>query len=74
MKRRDRQRENRRIKEERLNRTTEWGSADPTARQAVDNIIAEEKAMLRAELAKERAARTKAGKGKRAAESSPVGG
>ena len=74
MKRRDRQRENRRLKEERLNRTTEWGSADPTARQAVDNIIAEEKAMLRAELAKERAARAKAGKGKRAAESSTVGG
>ena len=74
MKRRDRQRENRRIKEERLNRTTEWGSADPTARQAVDNIIAEEEAMLRAEIAKERAARAKAGKGKRTAESSAVGG
>ena len=40
------------ITEERLNRTTEWGSADPTARQAVDNIIAEQKALLRAARAK----------------------
>lgn len=52
MKRRDNQRANRRAKEERLNRTTEWGSADPTARQAVDNIIAEQKALLRAVRAK----------------------
>ena len=52
MKRRDSQRANRRAKEERLNRTTEWGSADPTARQAVDNIIAEQKALLRAARAK----------------------
>ena len=74
MKGRDRQRENRRLKEERLNRTTEWGSADPTARQAVDNIIAEEKAMLRAERAKERAESRKTGNGKRSAESSAVGG
>ena len=48
MKRRDRQRENRRMKEERLNRTTEWGSNDPTPRLAVDNIIAEQKVMARA--------------------------
>ena len=52
MNKRDRQRANRRVKEERLNRTTEWGSADPTARQAVDNIIAEQKALLRAARAK----------------------
>ena len=40
------------ITEERLNRTTEWGSADPTARQAVDNIIDDQKAMVRAARAK----------------------
>ena len=48
MKNRDRQRANRRMKEERLNRTMECGIADPTPRQAVDNIIAEQKAMIRA--------------------------
>lgn len=36
------------ITEERLNRTMECGIADPTPRQAVDNIIAEQKAMIRA--------------------------
>ena len=40
------------VTEERLNRTMESGIADPTPRQAVDNIIAEQKAMLRAARAK----------------------
>ena len=43
MKNRDRQRANRRMKEERLNRTTEWGISDPTPSQAVDNLIARER-------------------------------
>ena len=42
MKNRDRQRANRRMKEERLNRITEWGISDPTPRQAVDDLIARE--------------------------------
>ena len=55
MKKSDNQCANRGAKEERLNRTTEWGSADPTARQAVDNIIAEQKAIVRAARAKGKA-------------------
>ena len=55
MKNRDRQRANRRMKEERLNRTMECGIADPTPCQAVDNIIAEQKAMTRAARAKVKA-------------------
>ena len=43
------------IVEERLNRTMECGIADPTPRQAVDNIIAEQKAMIRAARAKVKA-------------------
>ena len=43
------------ITEERLNRTTEWGISDPTPRQAVDSMIAEQKAMVRAARAKVRA-------------------
>ena len=43
------------ITEERLNRTMECGIADPTPRQAVDNIIAEQKAMIRAARAKVKA-------------------
>ena len=48
MKNRDRQRANRRMKEERLNRTMECGISDPTPRQAVDNIIERQMAMARA--------------------------
>ena len=48
MKTRDRQRANRRMKEERLNRTTEWGISDPTPRMAVDRMIDKQKAMLQA--------------------------
>ena len=43
------------ITEERLNRTMECGIADPTPRQAVDNIIAEQRAMIRAARAKVKA-------------------
>lgn len=43
------------ITEERLNRTMECGISDPTPRQAVDNIIAEQKAMIRAARAKVKA-------------------
>ena len=41
MKGRERQRENRRKKEERLESRNYYGLQDPTPRQAIDNIIRE---------------------------------
>ena len=67
MNKRDSQRANRKAKEERLNRTTEWGSADQTARQAVDNIIAEQKAMAQAARTRVKAKSVKAKSVKRTA-------
>ena len=43
MKGREKQRENRRRKEERLESRNCYGLKDPTPRQAIDNIIREER-------------------------------
>jgi len=43
------------ITEERLNRTMECGIADPTPRMAVEHMIAEQRAMIRAARAKVKA-------------------
>ena len=74
MKNRDRQRTNRRMKEERLNRTTEWGISDPTPRMAVDHMIDKQKAMLQAERKKVNAESWKTGNNRRIAESSTTKG
>lgn len=47
--------EHKMITEERLNRNTEWGISDPTPRIAVDRMIAEQRAMVRAARARVKA-------------------